>query len=150
MWRCLLLTVSVALPAVALAQDTPTERLAAADVLAKMAALERSLDVPALVTKLTAPDDARDRVVTRSKELMDKELLALADDIATHPEIGFEEKPACPPRSSPGTSGTTAARILASSSSTTRCVAPKGPFTATSTARRVPSASRRQSPLPST
>jgi amidohydrolase len=83
---------AVAVPAVALAQDTPTERNAAADVLAKMAALERSLDVPALVAKLTAPDDARDRVVTRSKELMDKELLALADDIAVHPEIGFEEK----------------------------------------------------------
>ena len=75
----------------AAAQDTPTERTAAAAVLKKMSALQQSLDVPALVAKLTASNDARDRVVARAKELMDKELLAMADDIATHPEIGFEE-----------------------------------------------------------
>jgi amidohydrolase len=74
------------------AQDTPTEREAARDVLKKMAALEQSLDVPALVTRLTGPNTARDQVVARAKALMDTELLALADDIATHPEIGFEEK----------------------------------------------------------
>src|SRR5437763_12166265 len=74
------------------AQETPTERDAARDVLKKMATLEQSLDVPGLVSRLTAADDARDRVVARAKELMDKELLAIADDIATHPEIGFEEK----------------------------------------------------------
>src|SRR5262245_29066280 len=74
------------------AQDTPTEREAAREVLQKMAALQKSLDVPAVVAWLTAANDARDRVVARSKELMDKELLAMADDIATHPEIGFEEK----------------------------------------------------------
>jgi len=61
-------------------------------VLRKMAALEQSLDVPALVTRMTGANAARDQVVARAKELMDKELLALADDIATHPEIGFEEK----------------------------------------------------------
>src|SRR5690349_5195880 len=77
---------------VAHAQDTPTEREAARDVLKKMAALEQSLDVPGMVAKLTGPNDARDRVVTRAKELIDKELLAMADDIARHPEIGFEEK----------------------------------------------------------
>jgi len=76
----------------AAAQETPTEREAARDLLKKMAALEASLDVPALVTRLTEPNAARDGVVARAKELMDKELLALADDIATHPEIGFEEK----------------------------------------------------------
>src|SRR5262249_17718160 len=74
------------------AQDTPTEKDAAREVLKKMAALEQSLDVPGLVAKLTGPDAERDAVVARAKELMDKELLALADDIATHPEIGFEEK----------------------------------------------------------
>lgn len=74
------------------AQETPTERAAASEVLKKMAALEQSLDVPAIVAKLTAPNADRDQVVARAKELMDKELLALADDIATHPEIGFEEK----------------------------------------------------------
>src|SRR5436190_23982407 len=78
--------------ATAHAQDTPTERDAARDVLRKMAALEQSLDVPGLVSRLTGPNRERDQVVTRAKELMDKELLALADDIATHPEIGFEEK----------------------------------------------------------
>jgi len=74
------------------AQETDTEKTAARDVLQKMAALESSLDVPGLVAKLTGPDAERDAVVARAKELMDKELLALSDDIATHPEIGFEEK----------------------------------------------------------
>ena len=80
------------LPALAAAQETPTERDAARDVLKKMAALEQSLDVPGWVSKLAGtPNPARDQVVARAKELMDKELLAMADDIATHPEIGFEE-----------------------------------------------------------
>src|SRR5436309_13219541 len=76
----------------AAAQETETEKTAARDVLKKMAAIEQSLDVPGLVARLTGPDPARDEVVARAKELMDKELLALADDVATHPEIGFEEK----------------------------------------------------------
>ena len=84
--------ILVAPPASALAQDTQTEKEAARDVLNKMAALEQALDVPAIVARLTGPSPDRDRVVARAKELMDKELLALADDIATHPEIGFEEK----------------------------------------------------------
>ncbi len=75
-----------------LAQETPTEREAAYDVLHKMAALEKSLDIPATVTRLTAANPARDQVVARAKELMDKELLALADDITKNPEIGFVEK----------------------------------------------------------
>src|SRR5947199_2054060 len=78
--------------ATAHAQDTPTERDAARDVLGKMSALEQSLDVPGLVTRLTGPNAERDQVVARASELMDKELLSLADDIATHPEIGFVEK----------------------------------------------------------
>src|SRR6059058_5525368 len=86
---CLILLLSAG---IVRAQDTPTERDAARDVLKKMSALEQSLDVPTLVAKLTGADDARDRVVARARELMDKELLTMADDIATHPEIGFEEK----------------------------------------------------------
>jgi len=86
------LIAALSFPIPSNAQDTPTEREAARDVLKKMAALEQSLDVPAIVAKLTAPNADRDQVVARAKELMDKELLALADDIATHPEIGFEEK----------------------------------------------------------
>ncbi len=73
------------------AQETPTEREAAKDVLQKMSVLQKSLDVPALVTKLTGPNPARDQVVARAKELMDKELLALGDDITKNPEIGFVE-----------------------------------------------------------
>ncbi|PYR15656.1 MAG: hypothetical protein DMG00_00120 [Acidobacteria bacterium] len=60
-------------------------------MLKKMAALEESLDVPGIVAKLTAANAERDAVVARAKELMEKELLGMADDIATHPEIGFQE-----------------------------------------------------------
>jgi amidohydrolase len=74
------------------AQETPTEREAAHEVLHKMATLEKSLDVPGTVTRLTAPNPAREQVVARAKELMDKELLALADDITRNPEVGFVEK----------------------------------------------------------
>ena len=93
--RCIpiiFISATLLVPAAARAQETPTEREAARDVLKKMAALEQSLDVPAIVGRLTGPNADRDQVVARAKELMDKELLALADDIATHPEIGFEEK----------------------------------------------------------
>src|SRR5437879_735458 len=92
MMRFAAFILAAALPVSALAQDTPTEKEAARDVLKKMSALEQSLDVPGLVARLTGPNTDRDQIVARTKELMDKELLALADDIATHPEIGFEEK----------------------------------------------------------
>ncbi len=78
--------------AIALAQETPTERDAARDVLKKMDVLERSLDVPGWVERLSAANPARDQVVARAKELMATELLAMGDDITRHPEIGFEEK----------------------------------------------------------
>jgi amidohydrolase len=84
--------LALALAAPALAQETQTEREAARDVLTKMSALEQSLDVPGWVARLTGPNAARDEVVARAKQLMDTELLAMADDIATHPEIGFQEK----------------------------------------------------------
>src|SRR5258708_7022988 len=86
------LSLFLVTPLALFAQDTPTEKDAARDVLKKMAALEQSLDVPALVTRLTGANAARDQVVARAKELIDKELLVLADDIATHPEIRFEAK----------------------------------------------------------
>src|SRR5205823_6648045 len=73
------------------AQETPTERDAARSVVQKLDQLERSLDVTALVTRLTGPSAARDAVAARAKQLMDTELLALGDDITRHPEIGFEE-----------------------------------------------------------
>jgi amidohydrolase len=88
MRRCLALLL-VAAPLAA--QETPMERAAARDVLARMSALEASLDVPSLVAKLTAPNPARDAVAARAKELMDRELLALGDSITRHPEHGFVE-----------------------------------------------------------
>lgn len=73
------------------AQETPTEREAARDVIRKMTALEASLDVPGLVAKLTGINPARDQVAARARELMDTELLAMGDDITRHPEVGFTE-----------------------------------------------------------
>jgi amidohydrolase len=87
-----LLPFALFLSVTGLAQETPTERESARDVVRKLDSLQRSLDLPALVAKLTAPNAARDQVVARAKELMDTELLALGDDITRHPEIGFEEK----------------------------------------------------------
>jgi len=74
------------------AQETPTEREAARDVLRKMAELEKSVDVPGWVAKFSAANPARDQVTARAKQLMDTELLAMGDDLTKHPEIGFEEK----------------------------------------------------------
>jgi len=85
-------TLIIGITSSARAQETPTEREAAAGMLQKMAALEQSLDVPGIVSRLTGANAARDQVVARAKALMDTDLLAMADDIATHPEIGFEEK----------------------------------------------------------
>ena len=76
----------------AFAQETPTERQAAGDVLVKMSDLERALDVRTIVERLTVVNAQRDQAVARAKELMDKELLAMSDDITRNPEIGFEEK----------------------------------------------------------
>jgi amidohydrolase len=73
------------------AQETPAELTAAAPLLAERAKLEASLDLPALVEQVTAPDAARDAVVTRARQLMETELFAMGDDITRHPEIGFEE-----------------------------------------------------------
>src|ERR1700745_580723 len=73
------------------AQDTPTERDAAKNVIKQRDAMARTLDVPTIVERLTVNNPARDQVAARAKELMDKELLAMSDDITRHPEIGFEE-----------------------------------------------------------
>jgi amidohydrolase len=73
------------------AQETETERSAAADVIRRMNDLEHSLNLPQIVTRLTGRDPRRDAVMTRAKQLMDQELLAMADDITRHPEVGFKE-----------------------------------------------------------
>ena len=80
------------LPAALVAQETPTEREAAKDVLQKMAVLEKTVDAPGWVAKLMAANPARDQVTARARELMDTELLAMCDDITRHPEIGFQEQ----------------------------------------------------------
>ncbi len=81
----------LAAPASARAQETPTEREAARAVVQKQMDLQRSLNIDAVVTKLTGANPARDAVAARAKELMDKELTALGDDITRHPEVGFVE-----------------------------------------------------------
>ncbi|HEV2446799.1 MAG TPA: peptidase dimerization domain-containing protein, partial [Candidatus Sulfopaludibacter sp.] len=87
------LTLAVPLLAATLfAQETPTEREAARDVLKKMNALEASLDVAGWVSRLGAADSARDQVTARARQLMDTELIAMGDDLTRHPEIGFAEK----------------------------------------------------------
>jgi amidohydrolase len=88
---CFLAAAALLGSAPATCQETPTERDAARDVIAKMSALESSLDVATLVARLTGPNPVRDKVVARARELMDTELLALSDDITKHPEIGFVE-----------------------------------------------------------
>ena len=87
---CVLVLTLAVCPLVA--QETPTEREAGREMLKKMAALEQSLDVPSMVARLTAANPGREQVVARARELMDKELLAMADDITRHPEVGFVEK----------------------------------------------------------
>jgi len=74
------------------AQDTPTERTAARDVIQKLAVLQRTVDVSGWTARLSMPDATRDRIAARAKTLMDGELLAMADDITKHPEIGFREE----------------------------------------------------------
>src|SRR5437879_13292166 len=74
-----------AVPAAGAAQETPTERSAAADVIRRMNELERSLALPQLVARLTARDARRDAAVARARALMDQELLAMADAITRHP-----------------------------------------------------------------
>ena len=81
----------LAAPASSRAQETPTERDAARAVVQKQMDLQRSLHIDAVVTKLTGANPGRDAVAARAKELMDKELIALGDDITRHPEVGFVE-----------------------------------------------------------
>src|SRR3989454_3582099 len=79
-------------PTPAVALETPTERTAAADVIRRVNDLERSLALPQLVARLTGKDPRRDAVVARARELMERELLAMADDITRHPEVGHKEE----------------------------------------------------------
>src|SRR2546428_12934212 len=74
------------------AQETPTEKTAAADVIRRMNELERSLALPPLVARLTGARDARrDAVIPRRKDLLDRRLLAMAAAITRHPGPASQE-----------------------------------------------------------
>ncbi|MBL8962157.1 MAG: hypothetical protein JNJ98_20005, partial [Gemmatimonadetes bacterium] len=79
-------------PLTLVAQETPTQRAAAVDVVQRMAELHRTVDAAALATRLTTRvSPSRDAVIARARELWDSELQAMSDDITKHPEIGFKE-----------------------------------------------------------
>jgi hypothetical protein len=65
----LLLASTLFLATAAAAQETPTERTAAADVIRRMNELETSLQLPAMVQRLSARDQKRDAVMARAEEL---------------------------------------------------------------------------------
>ena len=80
------------LPSLLTAQETPTQRAAAPDVIRRLAALRDSIDAPGLARRLTSARSAnRDAVVARAQSLWNDELQAMSDDITKHPEIGFAE-----------------------------------------------------------
>ena len=62
-----LLTSIFAFASLASAQETPTEREAAHDVVREMAALEKTVDASGWVERLTVSNPERDRVVARAK-----------------------------------------------------------------------------------
>jgi len=88
----LIVALSFLTAALAAGQETPTERSAAADVIRRMKDLEDSLGLPQLVARLSGRDARRDAVMARAKQLMDQELLIMADDITRHPEVGWHEE----------------------------------------------------------
>jgi amidohydrolase len=83
--------VVLLLASVCMAQETPTEREAARDVLKQIQELSQSLGVQPMVAKLTQPNKGRDEVIARVKQLMQTDLLPMSDWITRHPEIGFQE-----------------------------------------------------------
>ncbi|MEY4608715.1 MAG: hypothetical protein RL625_932 [Gemmatimonadota bacterium] len=89
--RSLLLAVVVA--GTATAQETATQRTAAADVLVRLEALHTRIDAAGLARRLTtARSTTRDAVVERARELWVTELQAMSDTITRDPEIGFQER----------------------------------------------------------
>lgn len=79
-------------PTIVPAQETPTQRAAAIDVVKRQGELQQRINAAALAARLTSASNARrDAVVTRAKALWDGELQAMADDITRNPEVGFKE-----------------------------------------------------------
>ncbi len=84
--------LAAALPPLALAQETPTQRAAAGDVVRRQGELQQRINAAALAARLTgAPNAKRDAVVARARALWDGALQTMADDISRHPEVGFQE-----------------------------------------------------------
>ncbi|HEY6937948.1 MAG TPA: peptidase dimerization domain-containing protein [Terriglobales bacterium] len=79
------------LAGVVVAQETETEREAGRDVVRQIHELDQSLNVPQMVSRLTATDKGRDQVIARVKQLLDTELMPMSDWVTQHPEIGFQE-----------------------------------------------------------
>ena len=141
-------------------------------MLASMAAMQRGLDVPGMVTTFTAANPARDGVVARVEQLLSSELLALVRRHLHASRGGLQgdalgreaDRDAARARLQRGDGRRRLrhrvhrplqgrqrhAPTSASSSSTTRCAARRAPSTATSTARRARSASPPRWPSPST
>jgi amidohydrolase len=89
--RLLALALAATAPA-ARAQETPTQRAAAVDVVKRQGALQQRINAAALATRLSsAPNAKRDAVVARARALWETELQTMSDDITRHPEIGFKE-----------------------------------------------------------
>ena len=94
MRRAILCGIMMLAATAANAQETPTEREAARDVVKQIGDLTQSLGVPSMVAKLTAADKTRDEVIARVKQLMQSDLQPMSDWITQHPEIGFQESQA--------------------------------------------------------
>jgi len=74
------------------AQTTPTEREAAANVVAAIESLQVRLAPTDLARRITTRRDARrDRMIARIGELWDSEMQGLSDHIGRDPEVGWEE-----------------------------------------------------------
>ena len=74
------------------AQTTPTERQAAASVLAAIERLQTQLDPSRVSARLATGSDAeRDRLLQRVEQNWKGGMEALSDWIGHHPEVGFKE-----------------------------------------------------------
>jgi amidohydrolase len=93
MRRVVLSLLAACLPALPLrAQTTPTERAAAAEVLAEIEALQERIAPREAALDLAGRNDGdRDRILARVQELWLDEMLSLSDHIGRNPEVGWAE-----------------------------------------------------------
>jgi amidohydrolase len=75
-----------------LAQTTPTEREAAADILRQIDALQTKIAPAAQAKRLVGAGGAdRDRILARVDQLWSSQMRALSDHLGRNPEVGFKE-----------------------------------------------------------